>query len=68
MRNPKSSLIKKEVLLSTDDVQQFFKVSKTTLQLFNHSLKPVRVKNKKFYLLSDILELSAELINNKAKK
>jgi len=68
MGNPKSIQIDKEVLLSTDDVQQFFKVSKTTLQLFNRSLKPVRFKNKTVYTLSSILNLLSELINKEAKK
>jgi hypothetical protein len=68
MRNPKPNQIKKEVLLGADDVQQFFKISKATLQLFNSSLKPIRVKNKKFYTISSILNLLSELINKEAKK
>jgi hypothetical protein len=68
MTNKKHKEIDKEVLLSTHDVQQFFKISKPTLQLFNHSLKPVRVENKKFYTISSILNLLSELINKVAKK
>jgi hypothetical protein len=36
--------------------------------LFNHSLKPVRVKNNKFYTISSILSLLAELINKEVKR
>ena len=68
MGKPKSIQLKNEVLLSTDDVQQFFKLSKLTLQLFNRSLKPSRINNQKFYTISSILNLLSELINKEAKK
>ncbi len=70
MANSKRFNLKKEVLVSSDDILRFFKVSKNKLVKSRSDIliKTVRVNGQSFYALSDILMLLNDYMNKQGKK
>lgn len=70
MTNSRRFKLKKEVLVSSEDILRFFKVFKNKIvkSRSDISLKTVRVKGQSYYALSDILQLLCDYINNNGKK
>ena len=70
MANSRRFKLKKEVLLSSEDILRFFKVSKNELvkSKSNISLKTIRAKGQSYYALSDILQLLSDYMNKQGKK
>ncbi len=60
-KNTRNQTIKKEVLLSEEDISIFFKVLKSELKKFKNSINPIRTNKGYFYAISDILNLLSEL-------
>lgn len=70
MANYRRFKLKKEVLVSSEDILRFFKVSKNKLvkSRSDISLKTVRVNGQSFYALSDILQLLSDYMNKQGEK
>ena len=70
MVNSRRFKLNKEVLVRSEDILRFFKVSKNKLvkSRSDIALKTVRVKGQSFYALSDILQLLTDYMNKQDKK
>ncbi len=70
MTSSKRYYLKKEVLVSSEDILRFFKVSKNKLVKLKSdiSLKTVRANGQSYYALSNILQLLSDYMNKQGKK
>ena len=70
MANSKRYYLKKEVLVSSEDILRLFKVSKNKLvkSKSDISLKTRRINGQNYYTLSDILQLLSNYMNKQGKK